>query len=59
MIYKFIKERIIGIGREPRQGIIGIIIAIKWLGIRRWVECSTVRKTITDEAEIYEWKSGN
>lgn len=65
----FIKERIIGIRRkqyllngiynQPRQGIIGIIVAIKWLGIKQWINCSIVRGTITDEAEIYEWKSGN
>jgi hypothetical protein len=68
-MFKFIKERIIGIRCKqyllnevyipPRQGIIGIIVAIKWLGIKDWIRCSIVRKTVTDEAEVFEWKSGN
>lgn len=42
-----------------RTGLIGIIIAIKWLGLRNWLHCSCVRHCLTDEYEVYEAKTGN
>jgi len=44
---------------EPRTGLIGVIIAIKWLGFRDWLRCSWVRHCLADEREVYEAKMGN
>jgi hypothetical protein len=44
---------------KRRTGIIGIIIAIKYMGLKDWLQCSWVRHCLTDEREMHEARCGN
>jgi len=41
------------------SGIIGVINAIKWLGIREWIICCFVRHELMDEGHVWNMKTGN